>query len=150
MPHGVIVCRIGVSPMSGYLQRAEPFGKPVAAQDLLSRPSRQEAVARVRFCVEQPVLGVMVCEVGSGRMVPSHAAVGQLNPPPVPRGEQYGEMLAQTRPVGRLGLRRTTPFALRLFRGRMWSIRVILLKRNGPLGHLIRATPTATRPRSAR
>jgi hypothetical protein len=40
--------------------------------------------------------------------------------------------------------------ALPLFRGRMWSIRVILLKRNGPLGHLIRATATATRPRSVR
>ncbi len=57
-----------------------PFGKTIAATDLFSRPSHEEAVARVRFCVQERLLGVIVGEVGAGKTVAVRAAVNQLDP----------------------------------------------------------------------
>ena len=57
-----------------------PFGKTIAASDLCSRPSHEEAVARVRFCVHERLLGVIVGEVGAGKTVAVRAAVEQLDP----------------------------------------------------------------------
>ena len=57
-----------------------PFGKTIAAADLFSRPSHEEAVARVRFCVHERLLGVIVGEVGAGKTVAVRAAVDQLDP----------------------------------------------------------------------
>jgi type II secretory pathway predicted ATPase ExeA len=57
-----------------------PFGKNIAASDLFSRPSHEEAVARVRFCVHERLLGVIVGEVGAGKTVALRAAVEQLDP----------------------------------------------------------------------
>lgn len=57
-----------------------PFGKTIAATDLFSRPSHEEAVARVRFCVQERLLGVIVGEVGAGKTVAVRAAVDQLDP----------------------------------------------------------------------
>jgi type II secretory pathway predicted ATPase ExeA len=61
------------------LQRA-PFSKSIAPQDLFARPTHDEAVARVRFCVQERLLGVIVGEVGAGKTVALRAAVSQLDP----------------------------------------------------------------------
>jgi type II secretory pathway predicted ATPase ExeA len=57
-----------------------PFGKAVPTAQLCDRPSHQEAVARVRFCVAEALLGVLTGEVGVGKTVALRAAVGQLDP----------------------------------------------------------------------
>ena len=57
-----------------------PFGKAIPAADLFSRPSHQEAIARVRFCVQERLLGLIVGEVGVGKTVALRAAVDQLDP----------------------------------------------------------------------
>lgn len=59
---------------------ATPFGKGIAAADLFGRPSHDEAVARVRFCVAESLLGVIVGEVGVGKTVALRAAVAGLDP----------------------------------------------------------------------
>lgn len=57
-----------------------PFGKAIPAQDLFSRSSHEEAVARVLFCVRERLLGVVVGEVGVGKTVALRAAADQLDP----------------------------------------------------------------------
>jgi len=57
-----------------------PFGKAIAAPHLCDRASHQEAVARVRFCVADSLLGVLTGEVGVGKTVALRAAVHQLDP----------------------------------------------------------------------
>lgn len=59
---------------------AMPFGKGIAAADLFARPSHDEAVARIRFCVSESLLGVIVGEVGVGKTVALRAAVHGLDP----------------------------------------------------------------------
>src|SRR2546421_12723214 len=44
-----------------------PFSKNVSAKDLLDRASHQEAVARIRFCIAEALLGVITGEVGVGK-----------------------------------------------------------------------------------
>src|SRR5262249_2428330 len=66
------VTRFGFSRM--------PFGKAIPAADLFPRPSHQEAIARVRFCVQERLLGLIVGEVGVGKTVALRAAVDQLDP----------------------------------------------------------------------
>src|SRR4030088_1671582 len=43
-----------------------PFSKSISAKDLLDRTSNQEAVARIRFCRAEALLGVITGEVGVG------------------------------------------------------------------------------------
>ena len=50
-----------------------------AAKDLLARDSHQEAVARVRFCIAESLLGVITGEVGIGKTVALRAAISQLD-----------------------------------------------------------------------
>jgi type II secretory pathway predicted ATPase ExeA len=57
-----------------------PFGKAIPADHLFSRPSHDEAVARIRFCVQERLLGVVVGEVGAGKTVAARAAISQLDP----------------------------------------------------------------------
>lgn len=59
---------------------ATPFGKGVAAADLFGRASHDEAVARIRFCVAESLLGVIVGEVGVGKTVALRAATAGLDP----------------------------------------------------------------------
>jgi type II secretory pathway predicted ATPase ExeA len=56
-----------------------PFSKSIAAKDLLARDSHQEAVARVRFCIAESLLGVITGEVGVGKTVALRAAISQLD-----------------------------------------------------------------------
>jgi type II secretory pathway predicted ATPase ExeA len=57
-----------------------PFSKNVSAKDLLDRASHQEAVARIRFCIAESLLGVITGEVGVGKTVAVRAAISQLDP----------------------------------------------------------------------
>jgi ABC-type glutathione transport system ATPase component len=59
---------------------ATPFRKTIAASQLCERASHQEAVARIRFCIAEALLGVLVGEVGVGKTVALRAAVSQLDP----------------------------------------------------------------------
>ncbi len=56
-----------------------PFSKSVSAKDLLDRASHQEAVARIRFCIAESLLGVITGEVGVGKTVAVRAAISQLD-----------------------------------------------------------------------
>jgi type II secretory pathway predicted ATPase ExeA len=56
-----------------------PFSKSVLAKDLLDRASHQEAVARIRFCIAEALLGVITGEVGVGKTVAVRAAISQLD-----------------------------------------------------------------------
>ena len=44
-----------------------PFSKTIPASQLCDRPSHQEAVARIRFCISESLLGVITGEVGVGK-----------------------------------------------------------------------------------
>jgi type II secretory pathway predicted ATPase ExeA len=57
-----------------------PFGKSIPAPDLFSRASHEEAVARIRFCVSESLLGVIAGEVGVGKTVALRSAISQLDP----------------------------------------------------------------------
>ena len=56
-----------------------PFSKNLSAKDLLDRASHQEAVARMRFCIAEALLGVITGEVGVGKTVAVRAAISQLD-----------------------------------------------------------------------
>ncbi len=47
-----------------------PFSKSISAKDLLDRTSHQEAVARIRFCIAEALLGVITVRWASGRRSP--------------------------------------------------------------------------------
>ena len=57
-----------------------PFSKTIPASDLCDRASHQEAVARIRFCIGESLLGVITGEVGVGKTVALRAATTQLDP----------------------------------------------------------------------
>src|SRR6202521_2901937 len=57
-----------------------PFGKSIPANKLCDRASHQGAVARIRFCVAESLLGVITGEVGVGKTVAIRAATSQLDP----------------------------------------------------------------------
>jgi type II secretory pathway predicted ATPase ExeA len=46
-----------------------PFSKTIPAAQLCDRASHQEAVARIRFCISELLLGVITGEVGVGKTV---------------------------------------------------------------------------------
>src|SRR6266496_3371819 len=56
-----------------------PFSKTIPANKLCERASHQEAVARIRFCVAESLLGVITGEVGVGKTVAVRAAISQLD-----------------------------------------------------------------------
>jgi type II secretory pathway predicted ATPase ExeA len=57
-----------------------PFSKTIPASQLCDRASHQEAVARIRFCIAESLLGVITGEVGVGKTVALRAATSQLDP----------------------------------------------------------------------
>jgi type II secretory pathway predicted ATPase ExeA len=57
-----------------------PFQKTLATSDLIQRPSHQEAVARLRFCISEALVGVITGEVGVGKTVAVRAATDPLDP----------------------------------------------------------------------
>ena len=57
-----------------------PFSKTIPASQLCDRASHQEAVARIRFCIAESLLGVITGEVGVGKTVAVRAAISQLDP----------------------------------------------------------------------
>ena len=57
-----------------------PFSKTIPAGQLCDRASHQEAVARIRFCIAESLLGVITGEVGVGKTVAIRAATSQLDP----------------------------------------------------------------------
>jgi type II secretory pathway predicted ATPase ExeA len=46
-----------------------PFSKTIPAAQLCDRASHQEAVARIRFCISESLLGVITGAVGVGKTV---------------------------------------------------------------------------------
>jgi type II secretory pathway predicted ATPase ExeA len=56
-----------------------PFSKTIPATHLCERASHQEAVARIRFCIAEALLGVITGEVGVGKTVALRAAISQLD-----------------------------------------------------------------------
>lgn len=57
-----------------------PFSKAIPAHQLCERASLQEAIARIRFCIDETQLGVLTGEVGVGKTVAVRAATAQLDP----------------------------------------------------------------------
>src|SRR6266851_7497851 len=57
-----------------------PFSKSIPAGQLCDRASHQEAVARIRFCIGESLLGAITGEVGVGKTVALRAATSQLDP----------------------------------------------------------------------
>jgi type II secretory pathway predicted ATPase ExeA len=57
-----------------------PFGRDLAPGMLNKHASHAEAVARITWCVEQRVLGVITGEVGAGKTVAIRAALSALDP----------------------------------------------------------------------
>jgi type II secretory pathway predicted ATPase ExeA len=57
-----------------------PFSKTIPATQLCDRSSHEEAVARIRFCIGESLLGVITGEVGVGKTVALRAATSQLDP----------------------------------------------------------------------
>jgi type II secretory pathway predicted ATPase ExeA len=56
-----------------------PFSKTIPASQLCDRASHQEAVARIRFCISESLVGVITGEVGVGKTVAVRAATSQLD-----------------------------------------------------------------------
>src|SRR5438270_13821862 len=57
-----------------------PFGKAIAAKDLFARQAHAQATARISFCIDQILLGVITGDVGAGKTVAVRAAVAGLDP----------------------------------------------------------------------
>jgi len=57
-----------------------PFGRDLAPAMLHQHESHAQAVARITWCVEQRVLGVITGEVGAGKTVAVRAALASLDP----------------------------------------------------------------------
>src|SRR4029450_11122702 len=57
-----------------------PFGKAIAAGDLFARQAYAQATARISFCIDQILLGVITGDVGAGKTVAVRAAVAGLDP----------------------------------------------------------------------
>jgi type II secretory pathway predicted ATPase ExeA len=58
---------------------ATPFTKSVPADRLYERAAHAEAVARVRYCIDQAALGVITGDTGAGKTVAARAAVASLD-----------------------------------------------------------------------
>src|SRR6266487_6259804 len=53
---------------------------PIAAGDLFARQAHAQATARISFCIDQILLGVITGDVGAGKTVAVRAAVAGLDP----------------------------------------------------------------------
>lgn len=57
-----------------------PFGRAIPPAALTQHPGHREAVARIRWCIEERRMGVIAGEVGAGKTVAARAALDQLEP----------------------------------------------------------------------
>jgi type II secretory pathway predicted ATPase ExeA len=57
-----------------------PFAKDLAPSMLHAHAAHSEAVARISWCVDERVLGVLTGEVGAGKTVAVRAALAGLDP----------------------------------------------------------------------
>ena len=57
-----------------------PSGKAIAAGDLFARQAHAQATARISFCIDQILPGVITGDVGAGKTVAVRAAVAGLDP----------------------------------------------------------------------
>lgn len=57
-----------------------PFAKTLAASELYGHPAHREAVARIRWVVDEATIGLITGEVGAGKTVAVRAAVDTLDP----------------------------------------------------------------------
>ena len=56
-----------------------PFGKNLAPSMLHTHRSHAEATARIGWCIDEQVLGVVTGEVGAGKTVAARAAIASLD-----------------------------------------------------------------------
>lgn len=56
-----------------------PFTKTIAVEDLHSRDTHNEAVARIQHCIDQRSIGVICGDVGAGKSVAMRAAANSLD-----------------------------------------------------------------------
>lgn len=56
-----------------------PFGKDLAPSMLHTHRAHGEAVARIKWCIDEQVLGVVTGEVGAGKTVAARAAIAALD-----------------------------------------------------------------------
>ena len=57
-----------------------PFAKQLAPSEIFDHPGHREAVARIRFVIDETAIGLITGEVGSGKTVAARAAVESLDP----------------------------------------------------------------------
>ena len=76
-----------------------PFGKAIPATQLCDRASHQEAVARIRFCVAESLLGVLTGEVGVGKTVAAARRRRPARPEQPPRHLRRQPHLRRPRPL---------------------------------------------------
>jgi type II secretory pathway predicted ATPase ExeA len=57
-----------------------PFSKTVPTDQLFMRPGLEQAVARIRFCLQESGIGCLVGDVGVGKTVAVRAALDALDP----------------------------------------------------------------------
>lgn len=57
-----------------------PFAKQLAPSEILAHPGHKEAVARIRFVIDEASIGLITGEVGAGKTVAVRAAVHTLDP----------------------------------------------------------------------
>ncbi len=57
-----------------------PFGRDIPPASLTQHPGHREAVARIRWCIQERRMGVIAGEVGAGKTVAARAALAQLEP----------------------------------------------------------------------
>lgn len=56
-----------------------PFAKNLAPSEIHTHPGHNEAVARIRFVIDEAAIGLITGEVGAGKTVAARAAIGQLD-----------------------------------------------------------------------
>jgi type II secretory pathway predicted ATPase ExeA len=57
-----------------------PFAKQLAPSEIFGHPGHDEAVARIRFVIDEGGIGLVTGEVGAGKTVAARAAVDRLDP----------------------------------------------------------------------
>ena len=56
-----------------------PFAKKLAPSEIVAHPGHREAVARIRFVIDEGGIGLITGEVGAGKTVAVRAAVDSLD-----------------------------------------------------------------------
>jgi type II secretory pathway predicted ATPase ExeA len=57
-----------------------PFSKTIPTDQLFIRPGLEQAVARIRFCLQENGIGCLVGDIGVGKTVAVRAALDSLDP----------------------------------------------------------------------